>query len=306
MRKLHFVFAALGALFLSVSAHAEKLRVVATLPDLAALAQQLGGDHVQVESLARASEDPHFVDARPSFVRLLNQADVLIEGGAGLEAGWLEPLVQNARNPTIQTGKSGRVVASAGLTLLDVPASLDRSQGDVHPQGNPHYMLDPEAVSKVAATIAAGLSQVDAAHAHDYAAELRKFQEQLNGAKSKWIEQFSACKGARVVAYHKSFDYLLKRYGLELAGTIEPKPGIEPSPAHIAHLVRDAKAAGVKVVIAESFRPQKTAERVASETGAQYVALPLLAGADDSAKDYFSWMNLVVSRLSEACGRTAK
>ena len=297
MKKL-FLTLALFALALSVQA---KLNVVATLPDFGSIAESIGGDRIKVTSIARGSEDAHFVDARPSFIRVLNQADVLIEGGAELEIGWLPPLVNAARNGKILSDAPGHVILSRGLQLLDVPSGpVDRSMGDVHPGGNPHYWLDPVNARPMAARLAEVFSQLDAANASYYAENLKKFTATLDGKLTEWAKQLEPFKGTKVVTYHKSFDYLLKRYGLELTGTLEPKPGIEPSPTHINALVPRMKAQGVKLILIEGFRSRRTAERVASETGAKLLVLPVSVGATPQVKDYFSLLDSDLSQIVAA------
>lgn len=278
-----------------------KLNVVATLPDLAAIAEAVGGDHVNVTSLASGMEDPHFVDPKPSFIRVLNRADVLIEGGAELELGWLPPLVRNARNADILGNAPGHVLAADGARLIQVPAAAaDRSQGDVHRLGNPHFLLDPNNARTVASHIAATLGKLDAANAAAYQANLKRFQERVDQKLPEWAALMAPFRGTQVVTYHKSFDYLLEHFGLVLAGTIEPKPGIEPSPAHINGLVPAARAAGVKLVIIEPNRPRRTPARVAEAVGAKLLVLPLMVGGAPAARDYFSWYDHVVQQLAGA------
>lgn len=278
-----------------------RLNVVCTLPDLAALATAVGGSAVQVTSLATGMEDPHFVDPKPSFVRVLNRADVLVEGGAELEQGWLPPLVNNARNPRILGQAPGHLLAAGSARLLQVPVTpQDRSQGDVHRLGNPHFLLDPDNARSVAAAIAATLARVDSAHASEYQANLKSFQARLDQKTAEWMARLAPCRGMKVVTYHKSFDYLLARFGFELVGTIEPKPGVEPSPSHINALVPLAKQSGVALVIIEPNRPRRTPERVAEAIGARLLVLPLMVGGDPQAKDYFSWYDLLVEQLAAA------
>lgn len=281
MKKLFSLLAALG--LLTGAAHA-KLNVVATLPDFASLAEDIGGDKVKVTSLAKGTEDPHFVDAKPSFIRVLNQADALVEGGAELEAGWLPPLVQNARNPRILPNAAGHIVLARGLKLLDVPAKLDRSQGDVHASGNPHYNLDPGNFKPMATTIAEAFSRLDPANASAYQANLRAFSNRLERKMAEWAKLAEPLRGMRVVTYHKSFDYLAARYGFDIVGQIEPKPGIEPSATHISALIPKAKAAGVKLVLMEPNRARKTPQFVADSIGAKLVVCPGLVGGSPEAK----------------------
>jgi zinc/manganese transport system substrate-binding protein len=282
-----------------------KLNVVATLTDFASIAEAIGGDKVKVTSIARGAEDPHFVDARPSFIRVLNQADVLIEGGADLEIGWLPPLVNNARNKKILGDAPGHIVMSRGLSLLEVPtAPVDRSQGDVHPGGNPHYWLDPINGKPMASRIAEVFSKLDAANASYYAANLRKFTAALDDKVEVWKKQLQPFAGTKVVTYHKSFDYLLQRFQFELVGTLEPKPGLEPSPTHISSLVPRMKTEGVKLILIETFRPRRTPERVANDTGAKLLVLPGSVAGTPRATDYFALFDHNVAELAAALKTT--
>ena len=290
----------LAAVLVTAAAHA-RLNVVATLPDFGAIAEEIGGDKVKVTVIARGTEDPHFVDAKPSFIRLLNQADVLLEGGAELELGWLPPLVNNARNAKILAEGKGHVVMSRGISLLEVPTGpIDRSMGDVHPGGNPHYWLDPANGKIMAATIAEALSRLDPGNAASYQANLKRFTERLERKLAEWTRTMAAARGSKVVTYHKSFDYFLDRFGLELIGTIEPKPGIEPSPTHINSLVPRMKAEGAALLIVEPYRPRRTAEYVAKAADAKLLLLPEKVDGHPKAKDYFSLFDYNVSQIAAA------
>ena len=192
-----------------------KITVVATLPDLGAIAREIGGDNVDVTVLAKATEDPHFVDARPSFVVKLRQADVLIDGGAELEIGWLPPLLQNARNPKIEVGQPGRVQASQGIRLMEVPAQLTRAAGDVHAMGNPHFMVDPIIAKAVAQHIASAFAAVDPAHAADYQTNEKKFEATINAKLQEWGAKLLPFRGQGLVAYHDSWPYFAHRFGFQ-------------------------------------------------------------------------------------------
>lgn len=282
---------------------ADRLRVVATTPDLAAVARAVGGDDVDVTALARPTEDAHFVDAKPSFIRIVNQADVLIEGGASLEAGWLPPILDSARNPRISAGAPGRVVAAEGIPLLEVPTELDRSMGDVHPQGNPHFMLDPVAAKTVAATIAGAFCAVDSSHCEHYRSGLTKFQESVDSKLAAWQAALLPMRGTKVVTYHKDFDYFFGRFGFEVIGTLEPKPGIPPSPTHLTELVPQMRAAHVPLIVIEPFRERRNPDFVAENTGARVLALPAMPDGQDTP-DYLSLIDYdvqqVVAALKEA------
>ena len=225
-RRLQLV---LAALFVPLVAQA-KLNVVATLPDFGSLAREIGGDKVDVTVLAKATEDPHFVDARPSFVVSLRSADVLIDGGAELEIGWLPPLLQNARNPKIEIGKPGRVQASQGIRLMNVPTNVTRAAGDVHALGNPHFMSDPIIAKAVAQHIAQSFAALDPADAAFYEANCKKFEATINAKLQEWGTAMLPFKGQPVVAYHDSWPYFAHRFGLNIEIFLEPKPGIPPSP----------------------------------------------------------------------------
>jgi zinc/manganese transport system substrate-binding protein len=275
---------------------ADHLKVVATTADLGAIAATVGGDDAEVTSVARPTEDPHFVDAKPSFIRLLNQADVLIEGGAALEAGWLPPLLDSARNPRIAVGAPGRIVASEAVDLKDVPSRLDRSLGDVHPYGNPHYLLDPVNGRLVAGAIARGLCAVDGAHCETYTANAARFTAALDAKLPEWQQALAAARGQKIVSYHKNFDYLAERFGLEVVGNLEPKPGIPPSPTHLAELVPRMQTAKVRAILIEPYRERQTPDFVATKTGAQIVVLPIMP----EGRDYIAFIDQDVRALAKA------
>jgi zinc/manganese transport system substrate-binding protein len=290
----------LATLLWAAPLHA-RLNVVATLPDFGAVAEAVGGDRVTVTSIARGTEDPHFVDARPSYVRLLNQADVLIEGGAELESGWLPPLVNGARNRKILADAPGHVLLAPSLHLLDVPAGpVDRAQGDVHALGNPHFWLDPANVKAIAQVLADRFSRLAPADAPVFQANREKFVAQLDLKTAEWTGLLAPYRGTKVVTYHKSFDYFLARFGLTAAGTIEPKPGIEPSPGYVSGLVTNLKNAGVRLVLIEPFRPRKTPNYLAQALGAKLLLLPQSVGGGENLKDYFALLDHDVNQVATA------
>ena len=300
MKTILFI-AAVGGLLIGAHAVQAKLNVVTTLPDFGSIAQEIGGDNVKVTSIARGTEDAHFVDARPSFIRMLNQADVLAEGGADLEIGWLPPLVNGARNAKILADAAGHIILSRGIRLLEVPTGpVDRSMGDVHPAGNPHYWLDPANGKIMAAQFAETFSKLDSANAASYQANLRKFNERLDKRMAEWTKLMEPHRGTKVVTYHKSFEYFAERFGLEVASQLEPKPGIEPSPTHIHALIPRAKEHGVKLVLIEPFRPRKTPHYVAESIGAKLLILPTSVGGHEKVKDYFSLFDYNVSQIIAA------
>ena len=278
----------LATLFLQFPARAA-LNVVTTTPEFAAIAREVGGDFIKVTSLAKGTEDPHFVDPKPSFIRVLNKADVLVEGGAELEVGWLPPLVENARNGKILAGEPGRVAMARGIRLLEVAGDgVDRSQGDVHAAGNPHFALDPANGKIMAATLADAFTRLDPAHAAQFAAQLASFNQRLDEKLAAWAKQMEPFRGAKVLTYHKSYEYFAARFGLEIVGQIEPKPGLEPSPTHISSLISRLKGQSVKLVLMEPNRSRKTPEFVANALGARVAVLPILVGGAEKAADYFA------------------
>src|SRR6266853_5521462 len=228
-----------------------KIKVVATLPDFASLAREIGGDKVEVSAMAKPTEDPHFVDARPSFVVQLRTADVLIDGGAELELGWLPPLLQNARNPKIEIGKPGRVQASQGIRLMNVPANVTRAAGDVHALGNPHFTVDPIIAKSIAQHIAQSFSALDPPNAAFYEANYKKFEATIDGKLQEWGGALLPFRGQHVAAYHDSWPYFAHRFGLDIDLFLEPKPGIPPSPSHLAEVIAQMKAQHIKAIIVE-------------------------------------------------------
>jgi zinc/manganese transport system substrate-binding protein len=277
-----------------------KIKVVATLPDLASLAREIGGDNAEVSAMAKPTEDSHFVDARPSFVVQLRSADVLIDGGAELELGWLPPLLQNARNPKLEVGKPGRVQASQGVRLMNVPANVTRAAGDVHALGNPHFMTDPIIAKTVAQHIAQSFAAVDPPNAASYDANYKKFEATINAKLQEWGAAMLPFKGQSVVAYHDSWVYFAHRFGLNIDIFLEPKPGIPPSPSHLAEVIEKMKAQKIKAIIVEPFHDRKIAEKVASSTGAKVVDFAQYPGAFPGTETYVKLIDRLVGSLSAA------
>ncbi|MEY2539099.1 MAG: zinc/manganese transport system substrate-binding protein [Verrucomicrobiota bacterium] len=297
MKKILYILSATFSFALGAEA---KLNVVATLPDLGSLAREIGGDKVAVSVLAKPTEDPHFVDARPSFVVALRNADVLIDGGAELEIGWLPPLLQNARNPKIETGKPGRVNASQGIRLMNVPTNATRAAGDVHALGNPHFMTDPIIAKAVAQHIAQAFSAVDSANASFYDANYKNFEATINAKLQQWGAALLPYKGQSVVAYHDSWPYFAHRFGINIGIFLEPKPGIPPSPSHLAEVIEQIKAQHIKAIIVEPFHDRKIAEKVAGATGAKVVDFAQYPGALPGTDNYVKLIDKLVSNLAAA------
>jgi ABC-type Zn uptake system ZnuABC Zn-binding protein ZnuA len=287
--------------FISAQATAQ-LKVVATTPDLASVAREIGGDKVNVVALAKPTEDPHFVDAKPSFIVTLNRADALIEGGAELELGWLPPLLENSRNSRVAAGAPGRIVASEGIRLLEIPTSFDRSKGDIHSLGNPHFMIDPGAAKVVARNIASHFAQLDPKNAATYNGNLGRFNSRIDAKLADWQKQLAPYRGAKIVTYHRDFIYFAQRFGLSIVDELEPKPGISPSPAHLAQVIGEMKRNNVKVILVQPFQNRKTAETVARQTGATVVDAPQQPGAGKDTDNYFENMDNLVRAITSALG----
>ncbi len=289
----------LSLLALATGAQA-KLNVVATLPDYAAIATAVGGDLIDITAMAKPTEDPHFVDARPSFVVKLKNADVLIEGGAELEIGWLPPLLQSARNAKIETGQPGRVIASQGLRLLNVPTNVTRAAGDVHALGNPHFGVDPIIAKAIAKHIADSFSAVDAANTAAYQAHEKAFEDVINAKLQEWGKALLPYRGQSLVAYHDSWVYFAHRFGFTIDVFLEPKPGIPPSPSHLGEVIGKIKADHIKAILVEPFHNRKIAEKVAASTGAKVVDFAQYPGALPNTDSYVAMIDVLVSRLAAA------
>ncbi len=297
--KYQICFSLLFVLSCASVAHA-KLNIVAATPDLGALATEIGKDRVKVTSIARPTEDPHFVDAKPSHVVQLNRADILIEGGLQLEMGWLPPLVLSARNQKILPGNPGYIVASPGINVVEVPTEPTRAMGDIHPYGNPHYMLDPLNGEIFATHLCEQLCLIDKADCDYYKENLEHFTKRLNQKLSEWQKALEPFRGTKVVTYHKTFPYFAERFNLNVVGELEPKPGIPPSPTHINALIPMMMKERVKLVIIEDFRERRTAEFVASKTGAKIVVVPIMSGGLKETNDYIALFDYIVNQLVTA------
>jgi len=277
-----------------------KLNVVATLPDFASLAREVGGDKIDVVVLAKPTEDPHFVDARPSFVVSLRNADVLIDGGAELELGWLPPLLQNARNSKIEVGKPGRVQAAQGIHLMNVPTNVTRAAGDVHALGNPHFCADPIIAKTIAQHIAQSFAALDPPNGAFYDGNYKKFESTINARLQQWGTAMLPFKGQHVVAYHDSWPYFAHRFGINIDIFLEPKPGIPPSPSHLTEVIAQMKAQHVKAVIVEPYHDRRNAEKVASATGAKVVEFSQFPGGIPGTETYVKLIDKLISTLADA------
>lgn len=288
----------------SVSRAGGGLKVVATTPDYAALAHAIGGDEIALKTLAKPTEDPHFVDARPSHIVTLNRADLLIESGADLEIGWLGPLIQGSRNRRVLPGEVGRFLGSVGVQLRDVPAVLDRARGDVHAKGNPHFLMNPDNAVIVARRLADRFCELDPDSCPTYHDNLVRFSERLEEKMQVWTERLAPYKGTQLVTYHNTWNYFAARFGLRTDTFLEPKPGIPPSPPHLARVIAKMKADDMRVILVEPFQSHKTARAVAERTGATVVEVcQFPGGLPGTDGDYFALIDAVVNAIADALGK---
>jgi zinc/manganese transport system substrate-binding protein len=284
---------------------AGKIQIMTATSDLAALAQEVGGDKVDAESIARGYQDPHFVDAKPSFLLKLKRADLLIVVGLELEIGWLPPLITQSTNPKIQVGGPGYFDASRFAKILEIPTGqVTRAEGDVHPLGNPHYWLDPENGLRIAKGIADKLSEMHPGDAAYFAQRYSDFEKRLKDADQKWLSQMAPYKDRKIVTYHRSWPNFAEHFHLNVVGYVEPRPGIPPSPQHTVELIQQMKRDNVKVIVVEPYFDLKTPNAIARETGGQVLVLPPSVGGEKEIKDYFSLFDYDIAKLKQAFDTT--
>jgi ABC-type Zn uptake system ZnuABC Zn-binding protein ZnuA len=306
--KLAFSIALATFLLGATDVDAQTLNVMASTEDLASIAREIGGDHISVESIARGYQDPHFVEAKPSFILKLQKADLLIVVGRELEIGWLPPLIQQSRNAKVQPGANGYLDASQQARILDVPqGQVTRAMGDVHPLGNPHYWLDPENGKAIAREIAQKLEQLKPNDKAYFEQRLADFTNRLDAAEKRWLAALAPYKGTKVVTYHRSYPNFAERFGLDVIGYVEPRPGIPPTPQHTLDLIADMKQQNVKLVLVEPYFDLKTPNSIGRSTGAQVLVLPPSVGGVKDITDYFKLfdydVNLLVGALKQATGK---
>src|SRR2546427_8012090 len=292
-------FAVIGSLVPAAPA-ADKIRVVTTIPDLKALTDEVGGDLVDVDSLARGTQNAHELEIRPSLMLKLRRADILVENGLELDS-WAEVAVQGANNPKIVRGAPGRVDASRGIQVLDVPSTrVDRSMGDVHPLGNPHYSLDPGMAPIITQNIVDGLSRVAPELRATFEKNRQAFLARLEEAMVRWTKVLGPVKGAKVVVYHPDYIYFLTRFGLVQAGMLEDRPGIPPSPQHLAQLIRLMKEERVRIILVQPWNDLKLAQRVAEDAGAKAIVVPTMVGGVKGVDTYIGTIDYNVGVLAQA------
>jgi len=275
--------------------------VVTATEDLAAIVREVGGDKVKVEAIARGYQDPHFVEAKPSFILKLHSADLLVVVGRELEIGWLPPLITQSRNAKIQPGAEGYLDASLTVKILEIPTGpVTRAMGDVHPLGNPHYWLDPDNGRKIAQAVQEKLARLSPADAATFAARYADFDNRLREAEKRWDAAMAPFKGTKIVTYHRSWPNFCDRFSLDVVGYVEPRPGIPPSPSHTLELIAQMKRDKVGVLLVEPYFDLKTPEAIGRETGAKVLMLPPSVGGEKEITTYIGLFDYVIKKLADA------
>ena len=286
------------AILVALPAQARKINVITATTDMAALTQEVGGDKVDVESIAKGYQDPHYVEAKPSFLLKLRHADLLVVVGLDLEIGWLPPLITQSGNPKIQPAAAGYLDASQFSEIVEKPTGLiSRAQGDVHPLGNPHYWLDPDNGRRIAKGIADKLSEMQPGEAAYFQQRFADFNQRLTAAEKKWDDEMKPYRGSKVVSYHKSWPNFAKHFGLDVVGYIEPRPGIPPTPGHTLELIQLMKRENVKTIMVEPYFDLKTPNSIASATGGQVLVMLPSVGGQKEVTDYFKLFDYDLSLL---------
>jgi zinc/manganese transport system substrate-binding protein len=294
---LRFVVA-LSSVVIALPAAA--LNIFTCEAEWAALVQELGGDKVSVYSATTALQDPHRIEARPSLIARIRSADLLICSGSELEIGWIPLLLTQSGNPRIQLGSPGYFEASQHVVRLEIPKAIDRALGDIHPGGNPHVHTDPRNIARVARALEERMVQIDPANAETYRSRAKSFLGRWQSAIARWEQQAAPLKGVPVVVYHKDFSYFINWTGMREAGSLEPKPGIPPTPSHLAELIDQMKRAPAKVIIYSPYNSPQAAEFLSSRANIPAVMVPFTVGGTDKAKDLFGLFDDTIARLLAA------
>ncbi|HSA60069.1 MAG TPA: metal ABC transporter substrate-binding protein [bacterium] len=277
------------------------MKVVGSIPDLAALAREVGGDLVETQTIARGDQDPHYLEPKPSFALMLNKADLLIEAGLELESGWLPVLITQSRNPKIQPGQNGFLNAAQELNILEIPTGpVDRSMGDVHPEGNPHYWMNPRNGLVIAKKIAQRLGELDPANASKFTGNYADFEKRLSDRIATWEKEAAPFRGKKVITHHKSFSYFVDWTGLKVEGLIEPKPGIPPNPSHLLSLIQLIQTEKIPLIITENYYDPKPSRELAEKTGAKVLILPTSVGGEPGIRTYEDLFEALIGRLKGA------
>ena len=281
-------------------ANAGTIKVVTTTTDTKSIAEIIGGDKVSVSSIATGYQNPHFVDPKPSYIIGLTKADLFVTIGLDLETGWSPQLLSSSRNNKIQKGSAGYVDASEGISLLQVPSSLNRAEGDIHIYGNPHYWLDPMNGKVIARNIANGLERVDPSNKSVYEKNLQAFYSKIDTKMKEWQSKMASFKGSKIIAYHNEWVYFETRFGLQIVDFMEPKPGIPPTPSQLVKVIKEIKANNIKVIISSPYFTTSSSDVVAKQTGVKVLTLATSVGGFDSVKNYFDLFDYNINQLTAA------
>ena len=273
------------------------LNVFATVPEWGALVEELGGDKVKVYTATNALQDPHHVEAKPSLIARARGADLVVATGAELEIGWLPLVTQQAGNPKVQAGKPGYFEAASFVTILDKPARLDRAEGDVHAAGDPHIQTDPRNIARVAGALSARLAELDPGNAAFYQTRYKAFADRWNAAIARWEKEAAPLRGVAILVQHKAFTYLIAWLGMKEVASLEPKPGVEPTIAHLSEVLETVQRQPVKMVIRAAYQSDRASQWIAERAKINVVVLPFTVGGDDAAKDLFGLFDDTVQRL---------
>jgi zinc/manganese transport system substrate-binding protein len=299
------VVVVLCAAVLPTGAEAKKLNIMTATTDMAALTQEVGGDKVNVEALAKGYQDPHFVEAKPSFLLKLRQTDLLIVVGLQLEIGWLPPLITQSGNPRIQVGAAGYLDASQFAEILEIPQGVvTRAEGDVHPLGNPHYWLDPDNGRRIARGISTKLGEMDPGDNAYFQQRFQDFDKRLSAAEQKWDQEMQPYRNRKVVTYHRSFPNFAKHFGMDVIGYVEPRPGIPPTPSHTIELIQQMKRENCKVILVEPYFDLKTPQSIARGTGGQVVVYLPSVGGEKQVTNYFELFDYDIALVTKAFNET--
>lgn len=299
MKKVFLILSTIAFSLLSVTAHAQ-IRVVTTLPDLASITRYVGGNQVDVFAIAKGYQNPHFVDPKPSYIVKLSRADMFVTVGLDLEIGWAPQLVQSSRNNKIQKGNSGYVDASEGISLLQVPATTSREEGDIHIYGNPHYWLDPVRGKQIAETIYHHLSDISPENEANFRRNLESFKKELDQRLEEWMQKMKPYRGTEIIAYHNEWVYFEERFGLQIVDFLEPKPGIPPTPSQLVSVINRVQNNDIPVLINSPYFSSKSPDVVARNTDIEIVKLATMTGGYDEIENYFDLFDYNVNTLVEA------
>jgi len=287
-----------------LSSAAGKINVVAATQDMASLAEEAGGDHITVDSIARGYQDPHFVEPKPSFLLKLQKADLLVVVGLQLEIGWLPPLVTQSGNPKIQQGNAGYMDMSQFCEILEIPqGQVTRAMGDVHPLGNPHFWLNPENGRRIVKALAAKFSEMRPSDSAYFAARAADFDKRLTEAEKRWDAAMAPYKGRKVITYHRSWPSFCERFGLVVVDYVEPKPGIPPTPSHTLEVINTMKRDGIKLILVEPYFDLRTPNSIASAVGGQALVLMPSVGGVKEITDYFKLFDYDINVLTTALAK---